>query len=438
MKQKLLRMTAVAGLLLAGTALAQAPSQPGTGRTEARPRSSQEVRLLYEEVEILRRILDRALIGLPGVLGQGGGIHSMAFSPDGKTLASATSDGTIRVWDAVTGKALRDPHGHLEMRGLQGSYLRGSGAVYSTTLPFLLSQPAHDPTQPLPKPLSEWDRLRKELRGEKVDPEKSAAPAQVSLTETILKVLAENGRHFAQLPENESITVAVTLPRAESCMLCHQPSFWQTKPGASGAGHSALEIEAARTLLRRHPPGEASATDPLAAQRDHQLRLLETESESYRDEVRRQTLLGHTHLKQDQYKQAVDAYQKALEAHRRLLEWRLRAQPDAKGQPPEKGPQAELELADLYNKLAQAYLGQGNREQALKTLQFLGEHIQRVAPAHAARSTPAALPAKLIISAPKKLLDQVGAGKIPFEEFRKAASVEYLDFSAPEKEPARK
>jgi hypothetical protein len=48
----------------------------------------------------------------------------------------------------------------------------------------------------------------------------------------------------------------------------------------------------------------------------------------------------------------------------------------------------------------------------------------------------AALPAKLIISAPKKLLDQAGGGKLSFEEFKKAATVEYLTFAGPEKPPA--
>ena len=39
-------------------------------------------------------------------------VYSVAFSPDGNTLASGSSDGTIRLWGAVTGahKQILDKH----------------------------------------------------------------------------------------------------------------------------------------------------------------------------------------------------------------------------------------------------------------------------------------------------------------------------------------
>ena len=36
-------------------------------------------------------------------------VYSVAFSPDGRTLASGSSDGTIRFWHAVTGGYKTDP-----------------------------------------------------------------------------------------------------------------------------------------------------------------------------------------------------------------------------------------------------------------------------------------------------------------------------------------
>jgi hypothetical protein len=41
----------------------------------------------------------------------------------------------------------------------------------------------------------------------------------------------------------------------------------------------------------------------------------------------------------------------------------------------------------------------------------------------------AALPSKLIISASKKLLAEVGAGKISFEDFTKGVSAEFVNFN---------
>ena len=98
---------------------------------------------------------------------------------------------------------------------------------------------------------------------------------------------------------------------------------------------------------------------------------------------------------------------------------------------------------ELYTKLAQALLSMGERVRAQEVLELVARKATAMA-----LNTPAAdvldtsksskapkveLPGKWIISAPKKLLDQVGSGKISFEEFRKQVTVETYSLEKGEK-----
>jgi WD40 repeat protein len=48
----------------------------------------------------------------PQVLSHPSQVYQVSFSPDGKTLASASSDKTVKLWDVVTGKKLKTLNGH--------------------------------------------------------------------------------------------------------------------------------------------------------------------------------------------------------------------------------------------------------------------------------------------------------------------------------------
>jgi len=205
-------------------------------------------------------------------------------------------------------------------------------------------------------------------------------------------------------------------------------------------------------------------------------------------------LLGDLHMKQGRGKDAVESYLKAIDAHVKAVreadaEFLRRLYLDVTGIPPaadtvrkfqantsahrrEKALDMLLEATgakaanpaasgttndpsemrnhlagiELYTKLAQAYLSMGDHEYAQRTLKSLAgqardleEWVQAGRPTAGTTAKPAAgaakatLPTKLIISAPKKLLDQVGTGKISLDEFKKTATVQYLTFGPAEK-----
>ena len=49
---------------------------------------------------------------LTSLEGHTGDVYSVAWSPNGKTLASGSGDRTVKLWDVATGKLLASLRGH--------------------------------------------------------------------------------------------------------------------------------------------------------------------------------------------------------------------------------------------------------------------------------------------------------------------------------------
>jgi tetratricopeptide (TPR) repeat protein len=474
MNGKRIGLAILAAALTAATLLAQTPAiqnQVSARLEEAREKAAweQQVRpALYEDVEILRRLLDRRLAVVDR-------IHFRE-----SITGTASMRGSLPA-DNVH-QALGDVGSTLE-----GTYLKGVGVVYSVTLPPPLHDPLGKDEPAAAKPLTPWERTRKELRGEKMEgADKGRESRTVPLADAVLRELAENGKHFNQLADDERITVAMTFRLSGDCAKCHFSPMTGggmggpgmgggMMPGGGGfsgggmlgmagggmlgmagggrgmaggglgtggvgmaggagmagggmagggrsAGTSSLGGSTSGTSGSPTGTGGGDARgggDVLKGKPDREAR----------SDVQNAILLGDLHLKQRSYQEAIVAYQKALD----LLADALRDSPTT-----EKNKAARLQpvltALEVYGKLAQAQLGAGNADKAHNALEKAAHYARQaeeITGKPKGKSDPpkeatVPVPSKLIISASRKLLEQVGSGQMSFEEFRKAATIEYV------------
>jgi tetratricopeptide (TPR) repeat protein len=363
---------------------------PGLVRADS-PAGSTTDRGMYEDIEIMRHILDRKLHALyPRNVDSniwidlGGGPNSptdmaidWGFPVQSNNALRVNPNWTYLYQPASNPNLLVYPqsfhrqnlvHEVVHALEVEGVYLKGQGVVYTATLSSL--QPAAKVEAA--KPVSEWESVRRQLHNEKEEPKKPEASKPTALSEVLLKILAENGHHFSQLGENESLTLVITV---------HDAGQSKAAPPSGG--------ESAKTGSK---PPTGDKDDP-----------------SVSSKVRDLELLGDLHVKQEHYGQARDAFRQAM------------------GLKP-----GRKQTAALARKLAQAYLMLSNIEEARAALDRALALAKEDADAKdkPAPDNPSAapLPVKLIISAPKKLLDRAKEGKMSIDEFRRGASVETLKF----------
>jgi hypothetical protein len=453
--------TGLTGLLAATPAFAQRVEHQETfpflvrfaDSGTANSQEQQRQHKMYEDIEIMRRLLERTLRSVPGVAAtQGAGVAFGDFDSDGfvdlyvanggdrKGVVFHNNDGTLV--DTVMPQQPHDKwHQQLqrELPGAEGVYLPNQGVIYSATLPIHFLEPVKKAADPVRKPLTDWERTRKELAGEKIGQEKRTAPPNdVSLADRVLKLLFENGRHFSQLDGKENLTVALTLRAESQCTVCHDHP-WKTSEGLSATERGLQWLKSQQSSgAAKADPGQSSTAAGLAAlaaagaarqdQKERNDAIAKAKEESHR-----QALLGDLHMKQGQPADAVEAYRKAGQLHTEAA--RVQSLQGVK-----HDLKTHLEALELETKLAQALLAAGRGEEAKKLLEAqLVASALKAAMKEADPKGEAApkidLPSKLIVSAPKALLDQAGAGKITFDEFKKSASVQYAAFPTAKNEP---
>jgi len=478
-------------LLLPSLALTQesgpiqvAPQFKGPIRVikEVEPEAEPSRKQMYEDIEILRRILNEKLNlprvfvdplirfrnlnqpqggGLLGVggggsgmgglgLGGGGGIlgnsgmqggmpgmgtggTGLAGMPGGMSPGKGTGGGFIdtNLDGTIDTSVFRPSPSSIDFPAGEGVYLKSYGVVFNLVLPH---QPKAKPkeTKPAVKPVSEWDRIRKEMHGEKVQPEsKPAQPSEPTLTERLLRILADNGHHFSQLGDKENITIVVTFREAPSATMggLNSISVDVTDQGAgsllfgvginSEAGLTGSINNAGEGGTQQFQQQEGGSSggggkgigEPSGQKPGDNAPWIKSgqPASSAKDNI----LLGDLQMKQSNYKEAETAYLTAL----KII----------------SGDKDNPETLYLLQKLAQVHVANGQYDEAKKLLDQIVKH-KNVAAKNPKKETPkpAPLPSKLIITAPKALLDQVGSGRIDFEAFTKAVSVEYENFTAAE------
>ena len=227
---------------------------------------------------------------------------------------------------------------------VDGTYLKDYGVVFHVTMPPMLPIKTQVANKPATKPVSDWERIRKELHGEKAANESTPPQPKVpDLRDVLLKILSEQGPNFTRLGDKEKLTVIVTFrPTADphAVRRIHLGNLSSATGDAIDFFPPALatiiprERQSHGSSRRFKSTGSASPNNAgfWSTSRDAGSTKLGVDTFD-QDGVGDFELLGDLQIKQGRVQEAIQAYQKAVEA-----------QSDGKRK------------ASLYQKMAQAHL----------------------------------------------------------------------------------
>jgi tetratricopeptide (TPR) repeat protein len=392
-----------------------------------------DLKAMYEDIEILRRILIKEF-GMRPATSSNTNLN-MYDEPVRRGIdwlyqnraANSTYDSAIQDYiGAVNYLDLSHPNANSfwavkrpAAATIEGAYLKGHGVTYTLSVN-ATEQTVYDavtrglglvsvcvkchladsvdrfvnPPNPsrAPPKLSDWEKARREVKGEKTEPQPSIASsfrmqsicAPGNLSEKILKVLAENGHNFKQLPGAENLTVVITF--------------------------APPRVEATESYRKANVPA------PLRAAEDH-------------------AALGDLHLKQQKFAEAIASYAEAikqLESGPLTLSFPADTNYDRVQQVVED---AQKLLRGSYTKKAQALLASGKTSEAKDALTKAETANVKVNMADVGRAPKVSpnMPAKLLITVAKKALDSHHDGKLSLDQLRKEAEVQTINLPAADK-----
>jgi len=359
----------------------------------------------YEDIEIMRRLLQRKLAGFAQSCRQchqaSGAPQALFLYDRAASMATGRDDARTSNTDAgsigsyVAGDFSLQHHGvHAaasESIPVDGHYLKGTGIVMQAQLPASLLQflPASPAPKKQPQPPSEWEVIRKQLRGEKaeasavVDDFHSRIPEGANLQDVLVKILAEHGKHFQSLADNERLTLTVTFrPQKDVPSGAMSGGAMSDMGGAGGSAMSNTQPAMAGMMASGVPQ-----VGPRSSSKDYEL-------------------LADFRMRQGQYADAAKTLEKAIELNT-----------------------DSSRAAGLYRKLASALLLQSPSNQ--HTLDRANDLLRKAMgikpPPAPALKTP--LPTRLVISASRSALDKASAGSL--DDFRRQLTITWLRFDHP-------
>ncbi len=356
---------------------------------------------MAEDVETMRYILARKLA--PFASGGGTwtgtlwGVQSTAAPMAGLAAQGYAPSSANAVAEYYSGQS---SIGRGHVAAIEGLYLPRVGVLFTVTLPPTKGDPRMKAdAASKSEPFSEWERAKLAIEGKAPPATPPAARRETPLAEVLLKALADNGKHFRELRDDERILVVAT--------------FRKSADGGDPNAASALElytaVAAPRAALNIAPPAPGQPPRGMPGQAG-------VGSDADYDAV------AELHLKRGNYAEAIEAFAAAAKKAVKELETA-----DDAGQ-----AEALKRARAAFAKLGQAHMAAGQFDRAkavLESASRLNEKGHGSTPA-ATKPTAPPLPARLTVSATKRDLVAAAAGKMTFEELGKAATVEFSDPAA--------